>query len=104
MGQHPVNHVRLGDERDDAHGLATPGTAQRVDLEDPAEQLRFAAPLIGAVVRLDCLTRGERRRLEERAVEALRSRGRALRAAERISTDAQLDPKALDELRARLNH
>jgi hypothetical protein len=54
--------VRVGDERDDAHGLATPGTAQRVDLEDPAEQLRFAAPLIGAVVRLDCLTRGERRR------------------------------------------
>jgi hypothetical protein len=41
---------------------------------------------------------------EALAAGALRLAAWALRAAERISTDAQLDPKALDELRARLNH
>ena len=42
VGQNPVDHVRLGNEPDDAHRVAAPGTAQRVDLEDPAEQLRPA--------------------------------------------------------------
>jgi hypothetical protein len=36
VGQNPVNRGRVGDARDDAHRVATPGTAQRVDREDPA--------------------------------------------------------------------
>jgi predicted ATPase len=104
----------------------------------------FAAPLIAEVVRAECLTRGQRRKLERRAIDALAGRtdlqSRVLRidllsrvapdqsaldlalavardasemgarrmvewslaAAERISQDAQLDPKDVKRLRTHL--
>lgn len=47
VGQYPIDHVRLGNHPHDAHRVAAPGTAQRVDLEDPAEQLRPAPTGLG---------------------------------------------------------
>ena len=38
MREDPVDHRWLGDERDDAHRVAAPRTAERVELEDPAQQ------------------------------------------------------------------
>jgi len=40
--QDAVDHLGLGDERDEAHCLAASRTRERVDLEDPAQQLRPA--------------------------------------------------------------
>ncbi|MBI4543404.1 MAG: hypothetical protein HY705_10265 [Gemmatimonadetes bacterium] len=38
-----VDYPGLGNEADEAHRVAAPGTPERVDLEDPAQQLRPAA-------------------------------------------------------------
>ena len=43
MGEDPVDHLGLGNEGDDAHLVSAPGTPERVDLKDPAQQLRPAA-------------------------------------------------------------
>ncbi len=43
VGENPVDHSGLGNEGDDAHLVCAPGTPQRVDLKDPAQQLRPAA-------------------------------------------------------------
>jgi hypothetical protein len=43
----PVDHGWLGDERDHPHRVAAPRTAERVDLEDPPQQLRPAAAHVG---------------------------------------------------------
>jgi tetratricopeptide (TPR) repeat protein len=48
VGQDPVDDGRVGHEPDEAHGVAALGTAQRVHLEDPPQQLRAAGHHVGA--------------------------------------------------------
>ena len=43
VGENLVDHSGLGNEGDDAHLVSAPGTLERVDLKDPAQQLRPAA-------------------------------------------------------------
>ncbi len=43
MGEDSVDHSGLGNEGDDAHLVSAAGTPERVDLKDPAQQLRPAA-------------------------------------------------------------
>jgi DNA-binding SARP family transcriptional activator len=63
---------------------ALPAFERRQLVTFDGRRYTFAAPLVAEVVRVECITRGERRRLERRASEALASRGdlesRALRA------------------------
>jgi len=42
MGEDPGDHGGLGDHGDDPHQPLAPGTGERIDLEDAAEQLRPA--------------------------------------------------------------
>jgi hypothetical protein len=53
---------------------ALPAFERRYFVTFDGRRYTFAAPLVAEVVRAECLTRGERRRLEGRAVEALRPR------------------------------
>jgi len=49
------NHPRLGDERDDPHRGAAAGAHERIDLVDPADQIRPPAaqrPQLGIISRL----------------------------------------------------
>lgn len=59
------------------------------------ERFAFVAPLLAGVVGTDCLTRGQRKRLRTRAIEALGSRrdleSRVLRAELRSKTDPGQD-------------
>ena len=43
MGENLVDHSGLGNEGDDVHLVCAPRTPERVDLKDPAQQLRPAA-------------------------------------------------------------
>ena len=43
VGENPVDHSGLSNEGDDAHLVSAAGTPERVDLKDPAQQLRPAA-------------------------------------------------------------
>ncbi len=54
---------------------ALPAFERRQLVTFDGRRYTFVAPLVAEVVRVECITRGERRRLERRASEALASRG-----------------------------
>jgi hypothetical protein len=70
---------------------AVPAFERRELIAFDGQRYVFAAPLVADVVRAECLPRGERRRLERRAIEALASRSdlesRALRAELLVRAD-----------------
>ncbi|WP_434481137.1 hypothetical protein [Gemmatimonas sp.] len=59
VGEDLVDHRRLGDECDDAHGAVAAGTRERVDLEDLLKQGRPPADAsVGASGRAGTITGG----------------------------------------------
>jgi hypothetical protein len=74
---------------------ALPALERRQLVTFDGERYAFVAPLVAEVVRSACLTKGERRRLERRAVDALATRAdlesRVLRAEllARVAPDAE---------------
>jgi hypothetical protein len=50
MGEDPGDHDGLGDHGDDPHQPLAPGTGERIDLEDAAEQLRPAVAVPAVAV------------------------------------------------------
>jgi DNA-binding SARP family transcriptional activator len=75
-----------------------PACERRHLIQFDGRRYTFAAPLIAEVIRAECTTRGERRVLEQRAIDSLASRGdlesRALRAD--LLSHVSPDQAALD--------
>jgi hypothetical protein len=71
-----------------------PGLERRFLIEFDGEQYRFVAPMVADAVRQTCLKRGERRRLERRAVDALADRTDLHSRVLRTEYLSRLEPSA----------
>lgn len=73
---------------------ALPAFERRALVAFDGQRYAFVAPLVAEVVRAECLTKGERRRLERRAVKALASRTDLDTRAQRAELSARVEPGA----------
>lgn len=73
---------------------ALPAFERRQFVQFDGRRYAFAAPIMAEVIRAECLTRGERRRLEVRAIEALAPRDDLESRALRVELMAHAAPDA----------
>ncbi|HEX9705191.1 MAG TPA: AAA family ATPase [Gemmatimonadales bacterium] len=73
---------------------ALPAFERRQFVQFDGRRYVFAAPIVAEVVRAECLTRGERRRVELRAIDALATRGDLESRALRVELLAHAAPDA----------